>query len=374
MDSSDGGKGRPSTPPPPTRINRLSQQYLTSPEQPGLNLPFSPGLKRSSLDHQRLPDYKLETPKYYHDDNNSDDKLKKLKTPQYFQTAKNLQFNQDDDIDNLSEISQKLKTKLSSALNNLPEKNSHDSNKFIFSDLTFNQSPTKSSSSSTFPSLWNNNKSLQPANLNLQTLQKSPIINQSINSNLLNPFENNPQPSKISKIPSSRSMPSNLADHRQRIDIPTPKDDHSAHDALLAAISRQQKIRKPTNTFSHKRTSLGDFHKRTPSQDYKPRTSSVDLKINRFSLPPLNVTLNDDKNNEQDAVLSLMSLSSPQAIKFNHSRNSSYNDSPSKPTLPPISGIINQIERDHDQDDNDKDNDDDDATDIDIDVSSDDNG
>lgn len=324
MDPLNTDKGRPHTPPPPPRTGRLSQHFLTTPEQPKLNLPFSPGVKRSSIYEQALPDHILETPRY-----TEDNEAKKLKTPQYFQAAKKLQF--DEDSDSLLEISSKLKNKLSSALNNLPEKEQ----KFTFTDITFTQSPTKSTQR---PASWTPNKSLQTANLNLQTLEQSPKKA----TGLQNPFEN--------RLPSSQSVPANL-----RIDIPTPKDDSSAHDALLQAISRQMK--KKRSSFSHKRSGLGEFG------DFKPRKPSVDLKLNRFSLPPLNVALNEDKNNEQDAVLSLMSLSSPQAMKFGHSRNHSYSnsnsncDSPTKPTLPPISGIISQLEREED----------DDATDIDVD-------
>jgi hypothetical protein len=286
-----------------------------------------------------------------------DDKLKKLKTPQFFLAAKHLLFN-DEESENLAEISNKLKNKLSSALNKLPEK-SHSSNsysnKFVFTELSFDQSPTKKSRSSSHSS-WSPSKSLQRANLNLQTLQQSPKppkTSMSPSHSLANPFEDR----KVS-IPMSQSVPTNLASnlahlepvhtfpHNQRVNIPSPDEDNSAQDALLAAISRQ-KLRNQRNSFSHR----------------------VNHSENR-SIPPLNVALNDDKNNEQDAVLSLMSLSSPQSVKFSHSRTQSY-DSATKSTLPPISGIMNPAQSNKTDAAPDDKDDDDDATDIDVDNSTD---
>jgi hypothetical protein len=346
---------RPTTPPPPVRTNRLSAQFLQTPEQPGLNVPFSPGLKRSNSDGS--PDNKntLFTPKVADDD----DKLKKLKTPQFFLSAKHLQFN-DEESENLVEISNKLKNNLSSALNKLPEKSNATtslSNKFVFTELSFEQSPTKKSRSSSHSS-WSPSKSLQRANLNLQTLQQSPKPpNTSMPParSLANPFEDR----KVS-IPMSQSVPTNLAcnlshleplqtSHNQRVNIPSPDDDNSAQDALLAAISRQ-KMRARRNSFSHK-ASVGE----------------------NKSLPRLNVALDNEKNNEQDAVLSLMSLSSPQAVKFSHSRTQSY-DSATKATLPPISSIMNPGQKsnsDAKSDNKDDEDDDDEATDIDVDNSTD---
>ncbi|EGW34395.1 uncharacterized protein SPAPADRAFT_54537 [Spathaspora passalidarum NRRL Y-27907] len=354
---------KPSTPSPPgsdsssgrgeKRSSRMgSANFLRTPEQNAHNthLPFTPSVKRSNSGTLKSPDYKLnyhnvaspysaanalKTPRhsgYDSDDNEDKRRLKLQKTPQYFGTAKKL-FDNDDASpkrEDLTEISSQLKHKLSSALGKIQKEDNNSnaglSNKISFTELSFDpsKSPTKQSTNSFSPG-----SSFQRANLNLQTLQSSPIpksvaqFGQDVNS----PLKQSPRFSN---------------DHPPLVDMPSPDEELSAHRALLAALSRQTRRKSIGSTTRHPRrqpSTSGGFSEDMPS--FTPshrRTVSSDVQ-----LPPLKVALhshddfqptgfkfgggpqqaNDEKTNEQDAVLSLMSLSSPQSIKFSHSRTQS---------------------------------------------------
>lgn len=186
--------------------------------------------------------------------------------------------------------------------------------------------------------------------------------------------------------------------------MPSPEEEPSAHHALLAALSRQRrKSRTSFSNTSKKRSSLiisdqPDFvssFKPHPlpvaSSTHSSQTQPHHPHSESLKLPPLNIALSSkdeelpfttsklktvqNKNNEQDAVLSLMSLSSPQAIKYSHSRthsrdNSQNTNSPNSsgtslsilaspinshqlptqlptqvPILPPISGLIKKRQK-----------------------------
>ncbi|KAG7663293.1 uncharacterized protein J8A68_003207 [[Candida] subhashii] len=383
---------RPTTPSPPNSDSRRKRgSFLRTPEPqgPDSQLPFSPGIKRSNSGSYKSPDYKLshfnvaspysvgsllKTPK--HHDDSEDRKLKLQKTPQYFSAAKRLFQNEDGSPkrDELQEISSQLKNKLSSALGKLQKEDSNShGNKITFTALSFDpsQSPTKDVKESNNNGIaWSPSASIQRANLNLQTLQQSPMSKPRYS------FEKSP------KLPLKQS-PRFRHEFTQPpqpppplFDMPSPDEESSAHKALLAALSRQQrrqsvsesqKMRHPSHsrTPSHTRSrstteDTKDFimgHRHTRSSDIKlpplnvalknsqpPTSSHDDFQPTSFkgfgskatNVPPTPQTQTD--NNEKDAVISLMSLASPQAIKFAHSRNQS-NISP----ISSRSSSVNQI-------------------------------
>lgn len=412
-------KIKPSTPPPlassgllgiDRREHRLSANFLKTPEQPEHGVPFSPSLKRTNSGNYKSPDYKLnhhniasphtatnllKTPR--HTDYDSDDsryyqRSKLQKTPQFFSSAKRL-FQSDDVRDSpgtnkedLSEISHQLKSKLSSALGKLQrdEQNGH-SNKISFTELSFDSatSPTKRVIQNDVTSNWSPSTSIQRANLNLQTLQQSPLPkNTHSNSNSPNMFQMSHFNHSASNSPLKKSPKFTNEAQPLFINMPSPDEESSAHQALLAALSRQR--RKSRTSFSNpskKRSSLIISDQPDYVSSFKPHplpgTPQGHPHSESLKLPPLNIALStnddelpftaskrklvDNKNNEQDAVLSLMSLSSPQAIKYSHSRTHSQNTNspissgtslsilaspinshqlPAAPILPPISGLI----------------------------------
>ncbi|RLV90893.1 hypothetical protein JA1_004231 [Spathaspora sp. JA1] len=381
---------KPSTPSPPgsnpgsnnrsERRNIGSAGFLRTPEQSkdhnNINLPFTPSFKRFS-GSLKSPDYKLnyhnvnspysaanalKTPRrsgYDSDDEDSKNrKLKLQKTPQFFGTAKKLFENEDNSSspkrEDLIEISSQLKIKLSSALGKLQRddqtthSNAHPSSKISFTELSFDPatSPTKKQTVNTRSSP---GSSFQRANLNLQTLQNSPIAKSQ---------------EKFGAISDSNSplkqSPRFNHEHPQIVEMPSPDEELSAQRALLAALSRQRRrsitsTATPPTTASRRKPSLGggvteDTPSFTPSHR---RTTSSDVK-----LPPLNVALQnhddfqptsfkfgttDEKTNEQDAVLSLMSLASPQSIKFPHSRTQSLTNNNTNAVSSPISSRSSSV-------------------------------
>lgn len=403
----------PSTPPSTARakVKRLLATYLKTPEQNTESVPFSPSLKRTSSGHLKSPDYKLnthnvlspyssgsllKTPRhsgYESDENKHDARLRLLKTPQYFSPGKKL-FSDDTspNKDDLSEISSQLKNRLSSALGKMQQQQQlHLSpGKLDFTELSFSssKSPTKklkSSLHSTPREKVSPSASVQKANINLQTLQLSPLPAYSPPASSSAQFEPRVNPGspnrdlRTSPI-LTRNPQHSLGQNERVIDMPSPNEESSAHNALMAALSRQR--RKSRGSFSsNKRQSLHELDELT--------TKPPSLK-----LPPINVALSGKEKDErpahteQDAVLSLMSLSSPQARKFSHSRTQSLNtnsagssrsssvvltspqptQSQPHPTLPPISGLINLSQFGHKTNaDNDETDVEDDATDDDAD-------
>lgn len=363
----------PSTPPSKVKLKRLSGSFLKTPDRHDDSLPFSPSLKRSNSGSLKSPDYKLsdnaniqspygsnllKTPRhtdYDSDDNNN--RLKVQKTPQFFSPGKKLfQDTTSPSKENFSEISIQLKNKLSSALGKMQlQKQSHDesSNKLNFTELSFttiNESPSKKLKSSLHDNKWSPSLSIQKANLNLQTLQQSPLP------------KNSPTFAQFTKFDEDSKQ--SVDDDNKVINIPSPDEESSAHNALLAALSRQ---RRKSRSYS------SSSSPNKPKMDGSPSIGANSSSFNHHpvKLPSLNVALKardeqdgspkNNGHNEQDAVLSLMSLSSPQSIKFSHSRNQSLNNnsppsyssstmhSPQNqhgqplPVLPPISGLINSV-------------------------------
>jgi hypothetical protein len=437
-------KVRPSTPPPLSssgllgsadrRDHRLSANFLKTPEQPDNGIPFSPSLKRTNSGNYKSPDYKLnhhnvnspytatnllKTPR--HTDYDSDDvkhyqRSKLQKTPQFFSSAKKL-FQSDDTRDSpgpgptnkedLSEISLQLKSKLSSALGKLQrDQQNGQSNKISFTELSFDSatSPTKRVIQNDVTSNWSPSTSIQRANINLQTLQQSPLPKMHSNSNSPNMFQMSHFNHSASNSPLKTSPKFTNERPPLFINMPSPEEEPSAHHALLAALSRQRrKSRTSFSNTSKKRSSLiisdqPDFvssFKPHPlpvaSSTHSSQTQPHHPHSESLKLPPLNIALSSkdeelpfttsklktvqNKNNEQDAVLSLMSLSSPQAIKYSHSRthsrdNSQNTNSPNSsgtslsilaspinshqlptqlptqvPILPPISGLIKKRQK-----------------------------
>lgn len=354
----------PSTPP----RKRFSAALLQTPDQHYEHLPYSPSLKRTSSGSYKSPDDRLhsglspaagsmlKTPRPSGDDSDDQHELRKApKIPQFFLPAKKL-FD-DDSAPELAEISLQLRSRLSSAMDKL-QQDKHTRQlptKAAVGDLGFLPSPSKklrpdrSSSQgagqpsdnsprlSGSPTRLAKLEPVQPANLNLQTLQHSPVPHGAAS------FSHSPQLGL-------RLLPQ-FSEERP-IRVPSPDEEASAHHALMAAISRQRR---------KSRTSFSSSEKRRPSMTDTP----LGLK-----LPPINMPLKQDKKptNEQDAVYSLMSLLSPQASKFapsrTHSRSHSMNASNSSSrsssvvspqhghapvhqlqtvqttVLPPISGLI----------------------------------
>lgn len=312
----------PSTPPSEKKFNRLSS-FLTTPDQSLDNLPYSPSLKRpnesSKLNsHNILSPYHsnlLKTPRHsgYESDENDSNKLKMQKTPMFFSPGKKLFDNEakEKEREELKEITYQLKGKLSHAIDKLQkqQKFNKGSYKFNFTELNFSSesSPTKKLKSSLQRDLSKpQTESLNKANFNLQSLTNE-------NTNL----------SQDLSSPNSLKTSPFIAEKRERvINIPSPDEETSAHNALMATLSRQQHTSK-----SHK------------SKTKNLRPLSLDAS---YKLPPLNVAVAESANgfkfgagsemkpkkeqNEQDAVFSLMSLSSPQSNKFSHSRTQSLNN------------------------------------------------
>lgn len=352
----------PKTPPPPSAKKRLLA-FLATPEQPQDSLPFSPALKRTNLGTVKSPDYKLnthdvqspylahnllKTPRisgYDSDERETPQRNKLLRTPQFFSPSRRL-FAEDlsPNKQELLEISIQLKSKLSLALGKLKnqDKSSVAPVKLDFTDLSFTStqesSPKKlrlQPSSSLPPS-----NSLARTNINLQTLQQLPGAPRR-HLRLLQTGE------------LLLSQPPALGN--DRISMPSPDEESSAQNALLAAFSRLQNRRVSTSS------------ERRPSSALQLReaagTGLAHSSNPHVKLPPLNVALNNKQGEdvEQDAIYSLMSLSSPQSVKMPngghsalHSRlQSQNNNSPGSSRsssvavqLPPISGIINKIDND----------------------------
>lgn len=361
---------KPSTPSPPNRKRALGS-FLKTPEQPkdtnkrySATLPYTPSYKRTSTGSYKSPDGKLvyhnvnspfsaahllKTPRHstIEDSPTGEDedgrKLKMMKTPQYLGTAKKL-FQGEDGSPNgksredLTEISSQLRSKLSSALGKLQKDDSSHNSKITFTELSFDSqtSPTRKYTPKKHSALGNNwvpTNTLQRANLNLQTLQQSPIAKSNNSSPKLEQghgFRSNTN----SPLKQSPVLKGDNQQGRSRLnDMPSPDEETSAHSALLAALSRQR--RKSRSSFSN-----SDTKRKSITAEGPPTLQITTQK--EIKLPPLNIALNGEyntsmkrfngKNNEQDAVISLMSLASPQSAKYAHSRSQSLNSNGNFPT------------------------------------------
>lgn len=283
----------PSTPPSHARKKRLSGAFPKTPDH-NTEIPFSPSMKRTSLDSPGL-----KTPRHTGYD---EDHKRYSRGSQYFSPGRKL-FDESPNKEELNEISSQLRNRLSSALGKLQE----DPKKLTFTELSV-ESPTKKSR--TTDAKWSPSLLVQRANLNLQTLQHLP---------------GTPSTATFEGLKQSPII------ERERVQMPLPTEETSAHDALKAALSRQ---RRRNSKLSPKRKSMTYDPPRTPSQPIK--------------LPSLNVALKREEGTEQEAVLLLMSLSSPQTVSFTHSRTHSFGSPANQPalpvqTLPPILGLIKAV-------------------------------
>lgn len=322
----------PSTP-PPAKAKRLLA-LLATPEQP-VELPFSPALKRTNSGTLKSPDYKfnespyssgvLKTPRNsgYDSDDKETPRRKLLRTPQFFSPGRRLFAEEHSpNKEELAEISLQLKSRLSLALGRIKGDKPVAPVKLDFSESFTQTLPPPKKIISLLPPL--------RTNVNLQTLQQLPA------------------PNRSPKLSPDRLMRSPIADSGDRINIPLPDEELSAHNALLAAFSRLRAKPRSLSTNERRRLSAVQALENHPFSG-----PPAPLK-----LPPINVAFDKNKDSEQDAVYSLMSLSSPQLVKMvtrTHSRlQSQNNNSPTSlrsssiahTVLPPISGLIRKVDND----------------------------
>lgn len=262
----------PQTPP---RLPRRARPLLLVLPQRMAPLPFSPGTKRFA-DHDDDDDDALAALQTPHPE-----PPKKPRTPQSVLGLARKLFV--DDAEDMVEILAKLKHRLSLAMTQIPPEPAH----FSLGTTPFGELPTKAKRVS-----W------QPLNV--------------VNVNLAEGAPAAPGAERAARMPKLTLMPY----------IPTPDDDTLAHQALLAAITRQRRKRR---SFSHKRTALLDevlrlgqgLPKPTPqfvlpmAQSRLEAGAATGKNGQRLSLPPLTVAL-DEKTTEQDAVYSLMLLLLPR--------------------------------------------------------------
>lgn len=309
---------------PPTK-KRLST-FLSTPDPSAseTTLPFTPSLKRNSRNLSNIGSHNvtspytnlLKTPKLQNESDDEETKYKFARTPNFFSPGKKL-FDEDREREDLSNITLQLKGKLSNAVEKL-NKGDYKKHKFEFTQLNFdNVSPTKKSKSEilgTTPKDLSKDESIQRANLNLQNMTHNdlPMMKSILNKSI--DLEQSPE----------------IKDPSKEINIPSPQED-SAHNALMAALNRQ----KVTNSTKQHQLQTNGARRPTSMDSSK-----------KFHLPPITIKT-ENKNTEQDAVYSLMSLSSPQAIKFNHSRTNSLNSTPLSPdtkqSLSPRSSRSNSV-------------------------------
>lgn len=346
----------PSTPTSRTRRRAAA----LSPSNATVDLvPVSPGMKRTNSGTLKSPDYRLNnkdimspgilaTPRNSgYDSNDEKDtphRSKFSRNPLFFSPKARIG---DDNVplkEDLNVISSQLKDKLSLALGSVQrkERNSISPNRLTFTEswsTNSADSPTrrKGSFAQSPP------RNLQAASINLQTLQQSPCV-----------YSNSPRHTQASSFGLQQSA--NFSSEQQPIKLPSP-DETSAHSALLEAFSRSKK-RQQSDSNEH----ANPFGISTPvlsSQQVLPfEVSESKPKPPPFQLPSISVAvpLNPKDDSEQDAVLSLMSLASPQGLKksLHHSFNMpagesatlSRSPSASVPVLPPIGGLIRKVDDD----------------------------
>ncbi|GEQ71112.1 hypothetical protein JCM33374_g4793 [Metschnikowia sp. JCM 33374] len=303
-------------------------------------------------------------PDYDSDGRETPRRSKLMRTPQYFSPGKRL-FTDDSSPNKkeLVEISSQLKSRLSSAFGTLQQKEKAGSAispvKLDFSSGSYiasKNSPTRMTSGSPPPPDRTSSAALNSTNLNLQTLQASPRI------------ETGPKSRKASFDHSSllfadskqhQTQPPHSIHHSMA--MPSPDEESSAHNALMVALSRVKERRRSHNN-EHRRPSFSSgfadsFH---VSPHKQQPLGSLPLK-----LPPINARLSikPEESSEQEAIYSLMSLSSPQSNKHDFSslqtaasmqatshvdgsKESSRSSSVVMPVLPPVSGLIRKYDDD----------------------------
>jgi hypothetical protein len=382
----------PLTPPSSRpKLKRLSTLYLETPEQNVDLLPFLPSRKRLLLVY-RSPDYKLnlhnvqsphgssalKTPRPYGEEH-EEQHAKMQKTPQYLPSRRLFEesFGQTSSTrEDLSEISLQLKSKLSSALGKLQQAQHHgrSSGKAIGDTLAQLPQPPSVAVPKT-PTTFVRSR---PASM---TLQRSPMES----------------PPRLQTNMTTLDLTHPQATPFERVTIQLPDEETSAHNALIAALNRQK--RRSRGSFllpgrGARRESLTQTQlqavvlklAQAPAQAQAQAQSQSQSQVARPQLqppPPLHpqaragspplklppIQMPKDPTTEQDAVLSLMSLSLPQSVKFLHSRSHSLNTgSPVSRALsvasggplvqlPPISGLLNASRYKDDDDATDVEND-----------------
>lgn len=341
----------------PTSRTRRRMAALSPSDNTSDLVPLSPGLKRTSSGTLKSPDYRLNTKDIMspgllatprntgydsNDEKDTPNRLKSPRNPLFFSPKARVGDENVPLKEDLNLISSQLKDKLSLALGSVQKKERHSvsPNRLSFTDSWQNvssDSPTrrKGSFAQSPP------RNLQAASINLQTLQQSPCV-----------FSNSPRHSQASSFGLQQSANFSC---EQPLRLPSP-DETSAHSALLEAFSRSKK-RQQSDANEH----LNPFGITTPSLG-KLQTLPFEVASNKpknvpYTLPSISVAapLKPKDDSEQDAVLSLMSLASPQGLKksLSHSFNmqadsNALSRSPSAgvTVLPPITGLIRKVDDD----------------------------
>lgn len=384
----------PATPPSDRKRSHRLSGYLTTPDQKleKHNLPYTPTRNRASAvtpssaaagvsnsaaaaaakagsatsganvglsnPQAQSPNYShnlLKTPRYtngYDSDEEDASRFKLQKTPTYFSPGRKLfadeNHSADGKKDELNEITLQLKGKLSNAIHKLnsQQKTGKSPYKFDFTELKLDESPTKKIKSSIEKNLLNdlsrdlskdldghsNDDPFRRVNQSLQNLHGQVSPGLGLNASA---FKNSPL----------QGSPTITERSNRLMNLPSPDEESSAHNALMATLSRQQ--HQSHHQQSHPKLSP----LKTPKSSSRPLSLDSSTK---YKLPPINVALNEKSygspgrpqisptvpnsaasssngagpapHNEQDAVFSLMSLSSPQSVKFTHSRTQSLNN------------------------------------------------
>lgn len=343
---------------PSTPTSRTRRRMAALSPSDGISelVPLSPGIKRTNSGTLKSPDYRLNTkdimspailatPRNNGYDSNDDKDTPKSKfsrNPLFFSPKARTGDDHAPLKEDLNVISSQLKDKLSLALGSVQRKENHivSPNRLNFTNSWLTNSadsPTrrKGSFAQSPP------RNLPAASINLQTLQQSPCV-----------YSNSPRHEQTSSFLLQQSANFSC---EQPLKLPSP-DETSAHSALLEAFSRSKK-RQQSDTNEH----ANPFGISTPllgklqSLPFEVKTEGKPKNV-PFSLPSISVAvpLKSSDESEQDAVLSLMSLASPQGIKkpLSHSFNgqagnsATLSRSPSAPVLPPITGLIGKIDDD----------------------------
>lgn len=358
----------------PTRSIKTTPEKRDSIGSIPVTVPFTPTLKRTSSGHYKLPEYMhklalpqqgsknvLKTPRPYDsDEEDEENESKQIFRPQktflspvgkrlVFDNSGNPVVPSGKDISDMSEISHVLKLKLTSALGKLQQQNLE---RQLQRQMQFNQlldtmsSPTKKvkkrpvsmpnplpSTSSQFTTLGPTTSSQPPisplpglptpgnrqlgngANLNLKTLQQSPV---------------------------SYSQHHRHSHHFHPIhNMPSPDEEQSAHNALMIALAKvggggsgagdRESPRKST-TVSNQATIDTRVISATVNSPTANRRHSMNLRRSSLltSLPPIETCPSalsksvEEKpstteppsttNGEQEAIMSLMLLCSPRNL------------------------------------------------------------
>lgn len=342
----------------PTSRTRRRMAALSPSDDTNDLVPVSPGIKRTNSGKLKSPDYRLNTKDVMSpgllstprnsgydsaDDKESSHKLRMSRNPLFF-SPKAARIGDDNAPlkEDLNHISSQLKDKLSLALGSVQRKERHSvsPSRLNFTDH-WQSNPLESPTRSKTSFAQSPPRHLQAASINLQTLQQSPCV-----------FSNSPRHSHSSSF--GLQQPANFS-CEQPLKLPSP-DETSAHSALLEAFSRSKK-RQQSDANEHQ----NPFGITTPNLTGALHVLPFEVpetkpKLAPFTLPSISVAapLKPKDDSEQDAVLSLMSLASPQGLKksLSHSFNMQAGEPGASsaagvmPVLPPILNLIRKMDDD----------------------------